>query len=220
MSTYAISDIHGMFGKFRTMLKKIDFKDSDKLYVLGDMVDRGDEIFETVEFIMGKSNIFTLIGNHEQMLLEVLMKYGYDDPWTDTLLAGTDTRKSFEQLKKIRAKDRKRSLAIVKFLRNLPFYFDVEVKSQRFVMVHAGLKSEILEENQENDFLWIRDEFYDGTTNFPYKVIFGHTPTAFIDKKCKGIWWGENKIGIDAGACFSDGKLACLRLEDMQEFYV
>ena len=34
------------------------------------------------------------------------------------------------------------------------------------------------------------------------------------------IWHGRNKIGIDCGcARGADGRLGCLRLDDMQEFY-
>lgn len=37
------------------------------------------------------------------------------------------------------------------------------------------------------------------------------------------IWYdtdNNDKIGIDCGASFPNGQLACLRLDDMKEFYV
>ena len=40
--TYVISDIHGCYDKYMQMLDKIKFKDSDEMYVLGDVVDRGE----------------------------------------------------------------------------------------------------------------------------------------------------------------------------------
>ena len=52
--------------------------------------------------------------------------------------------------------------------------------------------------------------------------IFGHTPTeSYQDKVPLSIYHGKGKIGIDCGsgnpheAC----RLACLRLEDMKEYY-
>ena len=39
--TYVISDIHGCYDKYTAMLAKINFNDSNILYVLGDVVDRG-----------------------------------------------------------------------------------------------------------------------------------------------------------------------------------
>ena len=41
MATYVISDIHGECDMFLEMLEKIELKDSDILYILGDVVDRG-----------------------------------------------------------------------------------------------------------------------------------------------------------------------------------
>ena len=40
---YLISDIHGCFDQYQTLLAKIGFSDKDELYVLGDVVDRGPE---------------------------------------------------------------------------------------------------------------------------------------------------------------------------------
>lgn len=41
MATYVISDIHGMYNKFTELLNKIKLKDTDTLYILGDVLDRG-----------------------------------------------------------------------------------------------------------------------------------------------------------------------------------
>ena len=41
MSTYVMSDLHGNYEAYINMLKKIDLKDSDMLYILGDVLDRG-----------------------------------------------------------------------------------------------------------------------------------------------------------------------------------
>ena len=40
MATYVISDIHGMYNKFVELLNKIKLKDTDTLYILGDVLDR------------------------------------------------------------------------------------------------------------------------------------------------------------------------------------
>ena len=43
MATYVISDIHGMYNKFTELLNKIKLKDTDTLYILGDVLDRGPD---------------------------------------------------------------------------------------------------------------------------------------------------------------------------------
>ena len=53
-------------------------------------------------------------------------------------------------------------------------------------------------------------------------VIFGHTPTEYYqDDIPLKIWHGGDKIGIDCGSgkTRSSCRLACLRLDDMAEFY-
>lgn len=61
-----------------------------------------------------------------------------------------------------------------------------------------------------------------------YVLVFGHTPTInFHDKNPLTIWHGDNANGIDCGSGYSknknayleQGRLACLRLDDLKEFY-
>ena len=41
--TYAISDVHGMGHLLDRMLEKIAFSEADRLYILGDLIDRGPD---------------------------------------------------------------------------------------------------------------------------------------------------------------------------------
>lgn len=73
MSDYVMSDIHGCYREFMQLLKKVDFKDDeDKLYILGDIIDRGpgsEEMFEWVYSRYNK-NVFMCMGNHEDMFCD------------------------------------------------------------------------------------------------------------------------------------------------------
>ena len=66
---YIMSDIHGLYSRYTAMLKKIDLQDEDKLYVLGDVIDRGPQSFEILEDIMNRKNTEMFLGNHEHMML-------------------------------------------------------------------------------------------------------------------------------------------------------
>ena len=37
---YVMSDIHGNLDRFEKVLKQIDLQDDDKVYILGDVIDR------------------------------------------------------------------------------------------------------------------------------------------------------------------------------------
>ena len=46
MSAYVMSDIHGCYGSFLSMLDKIGFSDTDLLIMAGDYIDRGRQSHE------------------------------------------------------------------------------------------------------------------------------------------------------------------------------
>ena len=52
MSTYVISDIHGEYDMFMDLLEKISLQDSDTLYILGDILDRGPHPVKTLRKLM------------------------------------------------------------------------------------------------------------------------------------------------------------------------
>ncbi|MBP1550564.1 MAG: metallophosphoesterase, partial [Oscillospiraceae bacterium] len=49
-----MSDLHGQYKKYISMLDKIGFCDDDTLYVLGDIVDRGSGVVELLRDMMSR----------------------------------------------------------------------------------------------------------------------------------------------------------------------
>ena len=72
MSTYVISDIHGEYDLFMELLEKINLKDEDTLYILGDVLDRGPHPIKTIKKLMEMPNAICIVGNHELMAIECL----------------------------------------------------------------------------------------------------------------------------------------------------
>ena len=50
-NVYALSDIHGQGRAFFEMLEKIRFSPEDKLYIIGDVVDRGPDGIQLLEYM-------------------------------------------------------------------------------------------------------------------------------------------------------------------------
>ena len=53
--TFVMSDIHGMAELLWEMLENIRFSESDTLYILGDMIDRGPDpggVLDTVMYLL------------------------------------------------------------------------------------------------------------------------------------------------------------------------
>ena len=68
---YAIGDVQGCFKTLTALLIKINFNiDRDRLFFLGDVVNRGDNSLETLRFIYSnKDNVKMIMGNHDFYLL-------------------------------------------------------------------------------------------------------------------------------------------------------
>jgi len=73
MAIYAIGDIQGCYYNLRLLLDKFNFSpEKDKLWLAGDVVNRGPDSLKTIRFIksLGKRAI-TVLGNHDLTLLAI-----------------------------------------------------------------------------------------------------------------------------------------------------
>lgn len=217
---YAVSDLHGEYEGFMALLDKIGFGAGDKMYILGDVIDRGRKPAYLLEYISGQGNMEMILGNHEEMFLSYLStgKSSALNLWMDN--GGETTLFQYGML----PQERKNS--IVDYLQSRQLYKILA----GFILVHAGINAagiqgntieEIMERQKKDDLLWIRSRFYRNPALPGKTILFGHTPTVFIHGR-HTIWRDElyrDKIGIDCGAAYG-GRIGCLRLDDMEEFYV
>lgn len=224
---YVISDIHGMWDKYQNMLKLIKFSAEDELYILGDVIDRGEDGIKILQDIRKHTNMHLLMGNHELMAVQTLCAKD-ENEWNEKMIlwamnGGEGTYYSLLELPEEEQKE------LTELLISLPDYMEVEVNGHMFHLVH-GFPANTLEKQ-----VWTRPNL---NTRNPFKdktLIVGHTPVMLLhdnpDKyihmlREKGkhveIEHAEGFIDIDCG-CSSgipEERLACLRLEDMKEFYV
>ena len=67
---YTVGDIHGEFDKVHALLNKINFNpDNDRLFCVGDLIDRGPASYEVIAFL-DSPYVWAVRGNHEQMAIE------------------------------------------------------------------------------------------------------------------------------------------------------
>lgn len=160
MATYCMSDIHGHKLELDIMLSKIGFSDRDQLYILGDIIDRG---YESAEMLMwavdAPENIHFLIGNHEDVALEVLKNdpvtmgtelddvdddlpnslygTGQDGVWAGTIWGrngGEETADALFDLTSATWRERK----LLPWLDSLPTHKLVKCARKSYMLVHAG----------------------------------------------------------------------------------
>ena len=225
---YVLSDIHGNKKAFTAILEKIQFTDSDELYVLGDVVDRNPFGMELLVDIMRRPNVHMLLGNHEYMMMQAL---GLDPHGPEQREAmrlwfhngGKVTLDAFTAL------DRATQKEVISYLKSLPMEFTLTVNNRNFVLVHATSKKMTqfheLRDGELKEFLvWDRESVRWIPAMGVHEneiVIFGHTPTCNLqDKRPLEIFVEDNIIGIDCGAAYPEiGRLACVRLDDLRVFY-
>lgn len=228
---YVMSDIHGEYVKYIAMLDKIGFVDNDILYILGDVLDRGSEPIRILKDMSVRSNVYPIMGNHELMAIDILKDLlveitedNYNTHIDENIISkmleyqlngGNTTLKKFKDLP---FDDR---FELLDYLNEFEPYDIVDVGEKTFILSHTGnidINKKLADHSIEE--LTFVSPDYDKVSFKDSNVfsISGHTPTLSITGKPE-IYYRKANINIDCGAVFG-GKLACLRLDDMMEFYV
>ena len=67
MANYAVGDIQGCYKEFDKGLKKINFNEKkDRLWISGDLINRGPDSLKTLEKIYSIRSIVNIVlGNHD-----------------------------------------------------------------------------------------------------------------------------------------------------------
>ena len=233
MSTYVMSDIHGNYEDYKSLLEKVGFSDGDVLYVLGDVIDRGRRSIKILQDMMLRPNVIPLIGNHEYMGLQCL-QFLMQDITEDSIasineetvrgllewqnVGGQATMDEFHKLNREEKQD------IVDYLEEFSLYEEVTVGGKQYVLVHAGLCNfsidRPMEDYQLYELLFKAPEYF--RVYYPDKyLVTGHLPTCAISENERPyfIFKGNNHIAIDCGSGCG-GQLGMLCLDTGEEFYV
>ena len=76
MAVYVTSDAHGHVKALDRALELASPGDSDRVYVLGDMIDRGPDPLGVVALVRSIPHVRVILGNHEQLMLAALARSG------------------------------------------------------------------------------------------------------------------------------------------------
>lgn len=222
---YAVGDIHGRFDLLHVLLHKIvqDWRSTPTtqrpiLAFLGDYVDRGPDSVYTVECLIQlrdrpEFEVHTLLGNHEQCLLEFLEDPATGPRWME--FGGAATLISYGVSPPSPLDDRERMANARDAFANaippshLEFFKSLEptLVCGDYVMVHAGVRPGVpLEQQALRDLLWIRSEFLNSKRPSDRIVVHGHS----ADEEPHLL---PHRIGVDTGA-YATGVLTAAKIQD------
>ncbi len=120
MATYAIGDVQACFDELQALLEQVGFGGRDRLWLVGDLVNRGPKSAEVLRFVRNLGDrAVVVLGNHDLHL--VTQHEGFERPRPD------DT---FQDV--LAAPDRRQ---LVDWLRKRPLMHAAD----GYAMVHAGL---------------------------------------------------------------------------------
>ena len=208
----AIGDIHGNFNRLLSLFHKIHWNnEKDLLILLGDYVDRGPENVRCLRWAMEmseKKNVVALRGNHEQMMLAYYILERDSAIW---LPNGGD--KTNREMHLWQQKDPDAIRKALQFINKRPLYHHMTINGDEYIFCHAGLRPGIpLEEQSDEDLLWIREEFYTQYTG-KAKVIVGHTPVQFVSLshgQPLPLKLTNNIMMLDTGSFMAKGRISCV----------
>ena len=230
---YVCSDLHGQYEVYKDIIDKIG--ENDKLYILGDVIDRGPDGMKILQDIAKRQEngqVEFFVGNHEYMMIQALFlgNSEVEKIWTSESNGGKKTKEEFEKLPD-QEKNKIRNLLL-----NSLVYKEIDVDHEKLYLVHAkAIQNANKEKESVKDFLetgrqkelemavWTRkgDQKTDQSgevwkdeeigKNNVYSII-GHTPTNGMIEISKGY------VNIDCGASYF-GNECLLRINDGKIVY-
>ena len=221
-NVWAIGDVHGYADTLLALLDSLNLSSRDRVVLLGDLVDRGPRSCEVIRIARENPQIFSVLGNHEEMMLK---SFDVDNIETMTAqqtnwfyVGGRATNQSYideftNSQGQIDDFDlRMRVGKDLAWLDSLPHHIVLD----DFRLVHAGYSpwDGDLDLQSTDTLMWIRGEFHNSITPVDEKrtVVFGHSTVLGFGLKQTEIWKSEAElqnsrpaaIGIDS--CCYGGK--------------
>lgn len=210
MTLYAIGDIHGQLDQLLDAHERV-FRDGGRealIVHVGDLVDRGPDSRGVVQHLLRGQQAgqpwIVIRGNHDRFLPALAREPDWIDPglssgqhWLEHPgLGAASTLRSYgidpEAPRDAVAAEVRRAVPAdhLHFLARLPTWFLHPLA----LVVHAGLRPGTdLQQQAEDDLLWIRGPFLDHRGSFGPLVVHGHTAL-------EGARHHGNRVNIDGGA--------------------
>lgn len=183
-----IGDVHGCYDEWMSLLDAVGYDPGcDRLYMVGDLVNRGPKSVEVLEHLIAHPEIRCVMGNHEYFFLKGHSKGG------------------FEQLRK---QFGRKEMRYRRYMETMELY----IETPRWILVHAGVLSSSVKKTPPERMLTMR-YLEDGSPWFEHYhgrklLIHGHWAQ-------KGLYRQGKTWGLDSG-CVYGGRLSALILPEQR----
>lgn len=225
LALYVVGDVHGRSDLLHSLLRKIAFDAARheegtrrELVFLGDYVDRGPDSRGVVDLILATAaerdfwSVTALKGNHEQALMQFMVEPELWPMWQgfgarETLLSyGVSPPAAGSEPEDWARASRELNAAIPQTHRRFLESLDLVAERGDYLCAHAGVRpGSPLNQQTEQDLLWIRDDFLRNERRLAKVIVHGHTPA-------EAAYVGPHRIGLDTGA-YATSLLTAIKLK-------
>jgi len=209
---YVIGDIHGNFEMLQKTVEKMDLNPDDHLVVIGDIINRGPNSLESLDYIMDLSennkNVHVLMGNHE-LFTSLGVKSDrkrffefYEENKYSTIVHEIIAKEELfvdeENYEEVFETITQKYAYYFDYISNLP----IILETSDHIFVHAAYKYGI--DPEKDPFVFLKDDFFfEDKTIHEKKVIVGHMPSGIFEttKFTSKPYYDDfcNRIFIDGG---------------------
>jgi serine/threonine protein phosphatase 1 len=165
---FVCSDLHGCIDDLLEAMAVLNFDTScDRMFSVGDLVDRGPKSFETAELIY-KDWFHPVRGNHEQMFIDAIL-HGNNHQLATWIRNGGEWFTNFEEWQ---------VNSLAEDVAKLPIVITVGDGESRFNIVHAELTKRITVEDYRYAYVPVTNEDIDGWTfgiDDEFSLLWGRT---------------------------------------------
>lgn len=229
MSVYACSDLHDQSNLWQQIQKYC--KSDDKIYFLGDAIDRGCDYLQTMFSLLKDERVVYIKGNHEQ-LMETAIKEGImDNSITENSIVWIRNG-GYYSLEGLHTLNKEEFNFLLNRLQQMPY--KTIYKNKNGINIHLSHAGETLGTILSNEhYIWDREHIRDNWNTIKYSndiVVHGHTPVQLLSDYNKNIsekyyynpkilkYADQHKIDIDLGSFFSN-MTALLNLDTLEPVY-
>lgn len=216
---YVMAAPRGRAAEYREMLKKIELSERDVLYVIGDVVDYGEDGIDLLTEMSMSANVYPVAGAHDYRALRMLT--GFDKMLREGAMPTADFSAEMQAwaadggavtLAGFRTLDDEMREGVLDYLAEFALYEEVTAAGREYLLVSGGIAG--FAPDKELDDYAPADFFTPAPAGAAYfedrTVILGGAPAPAGRIAREG-----GVIRLDCG-----DKLACICLETGEEYYI
>ena len=229
--TYVVANLYGRLDKYEKLIKKINLKESDVLYILGNIVDFGEDSIKLVNELSAQYNVYTVLGEHDYRAYLLLSEF------ERIIREGGAPSTSFSKdmiewaqnggqvtLEAFKDADADEKEGFLDYLSDLPVFEEVELKNgKEYVLTCRGIDN--FDPNKDlydyeledfmNGYLEMDKTYYNDKFMLVGYLDYEHTPAGRSGK----VTANNNNIALACDMSENDD-VVCVCLETNDEYYV